>query len=174
MELFIILSKLLDYPSDELMQNIDDILAVANASQTMSKEEKDTLSQFIAWLKLHETIGLQETYVKTFDMVAEHDLHITHHLFGEERTRGPALIDLSEHYKTEGLETVEGEGELPDYIPLMLEYISVLDEMQSRLFLGEISKVLGILADNLTAAKSPYAPLLRLLEQRGHLAQIAA
>jgi len=173
MKLFTILSRLLDYPTDELMQNLDLILNTTNESTHMTAEEKKVIKAFVSWMCLHGTTGLQEQYVKTFDMVAEHDLHITHHLFGEERTRGPALIDLSEHYRHEGLELTK-KGEIPDYIPLMLEYISLLDDLQSRMFLGEIAKVLEILADNLDKVQSPYAPLLRVLEQRGRLAQVAA
>jgi nitrate reductase delta subunit len=110
--------------------------------------------------------------VQTFDMVPEHSLHLTHHLFGDDRGRGPALVDLSEHYKGMGLEMKEGE--IPDYLPLILEYVATLDEVAARLFLADAGKVLTVLAANLENAKSRYAPLLRLVEQRGHLAQTAA
>ena len=83
-------------------------------------------------------------YVQTFDMTPEHDLHLTHHLFGDDRGRGPALIDLSEHYKGMGLELEKGE--IPDYLPLILEFVSTLDEMQARVFLGDAAKVLKVLA----------------------------
>jgi nitrate reductase delta subunit len=64
-------------------------------------------------------------------------------------------------------------GELPDYLPLMLEYVATLDEMQSRVFLGDAGKVLRALAANLEKAGSPYAKLVRILENRGHLVQAA-
>ena len=115
---------------------------------------------------------LQQDYVKTFDMVPEHSLHLTHHLFGDDRGRGPALVDLSEHYKGMGLGMKEGE--LPDYLPLILEYVSILDEFAARMFLADAKKVLTVLAANLEKSGSHYAPLLRLVEHRGQLAKTAA
>ena len=60
-------------------------------------------------MQLHDLTGIQSIYVKTFDMTPEHDLHLTHHLFGDDRGRGPALIDLAEHFKAAGLEVVASE-----------------------------------------------------------------
>ncbi len=74
----------------------------------------------------------------------------------------PALIDLSEHFKSAGLEVEEGE--IPDYLPLILEYVSTLDEMQARVFLGDAAKVITVLAENLEKAESPYSRLLRIVE----------
>ncbi len=116
-------------------------------------------------------LRLQENYVNTFDMVPEHDLHLTHHLFGDDRGRGPALVDLSEHYKAAGLDVAAKE--IPDFLPLILEYVSTLDDMGARVFLGDAAKVLTVLAANLEKAESPYAKLMRIIENRGHLAQAA-
>ncbi len=105
-------------------------------------------------------------------MVPEHSLHLTHHLFGDDRGRGPALVDLGEHYKGMGMEM--RTGEIPDYLPLILEYVATLDEMGARVFLADAAKVLKVLAANLEKSDSPYAPLLRLVESRGQLARSAA
>ena len=153
------------------MENLPEILKLLKEDPDVTGQERDTLMQLVSWMQLHDLTGLQENYVQTFDMTPEHDLHLTHHLFGDDRGRGPALIDLSEHYKTSGLEMEEGE--IPDFLPLILEYVSTLDEMQARVFLGDAAKVLKVLAENLEKADSPYARLLRTVENRGHLAQAA-
>ena len=118
-----------------------------------------------------ELLELQENYVNTFDMVPEHDLHLTHHLFGDDRGRGPALVDLSEHYKAAGLDVAAKE--IPDFLPLILEYVSTLDDMGARVFLGDAAKVLTVLAANLEKGESPYTKMIRIIENRGHLAQAA-
>ncbi len=171
MIIYKLLARLLDYPSADLMQHIEDISTAIDSEQGIDIYEKVKLDEFVAWLKVHTLTGLQETYVQTFDMTPEHDLHLTHHIFGEDNDRGPALVDLSEHYKSAGLEVADKE--IPDYLPLILEYVSTLDEMQAQVFLGDAIKVIRVLAENLEKAHSPYAKLIRIVENRAHLAKAA-
>ena len=171
MIIYNIMARLLDYPDSELMENLPGIIDAINQESGIGPKEKEDLLNLISWMNLHDLTGLQSQYVQTFDMVPEHDLHLTHHLFGDDRGRGPALIDLSEYYKASGLE-VEGK-EIPDFLPLILEYVSTLDDLQARVFLGDAAKVLKVIGDNLEKAESPYARILRIIENRGHLAQAA-
>ncbi|EGV52363.1 molecular chaperone [Candidatus Endoriftia persephone str. Guaymas] len=171
MRIYNIMARLLDYPTEELMENLPAIITILKEDPEVSAQEREDLMQLISWMQLHDLIGMQADYVQTFDMTPEHDLHLTHHLFGDDRGRGPALIDLSEHFKSAGLEVEEGE--IPDYLPLILEYVSTLDEMQARVFLGDAAKVITVLAENLEKAESPYSRLLRIVEGRGHLAKAA-
>ena len=112
---------------------------------------------------------LEEEYVRTFDMVPEHSMHMTHHLIGEDKNRGPALIDLGEYYKGYGFELNAEAKELPDYLPLMLEFVSLLDAEEAKLFLSRWTKVLRQLRVNLEDGGSPYADLIQLVEQRSQL-----
>jgi nitrate reductase delta subunit len=105
-------------------------------------------------------------------MVAEHSLHLTHHLFGDDKNRGPALIDLSEYYKSFGLQ--HEESEIPDYLPLMLEFVSQLEHDEARIFLNDATKIFRVLATNLEKFQSPYAALIRVIENHGTLAKLAA
>ena len=171
MRIYKIMAQLLDYPTAELLANLQDIIVMLKEDPGVNAQERDELKQLISWMQIHNLIGMQSDYVRTFDMTPEHDLHLTHHLFGDDSGRGPALIDLSEHYKAAGLEL--DENEIPDFLPLILEYVSMLDDMQARVFLGDAVKVITVLADNLEKAKSPYARLLRIVESRGHLAKAA-
>jgi nitrate reductase delta subunit len=171
MQIFNVLSKLLGYPNDELMENLTIVIDYVQDSTSINAEEKDIILNFIAWMRVHSAIGIQQAYVETFDMIPEHDLHLTHHIFGDDKGRGPALIDLSEHFKHDGLETKDGE--IPDFLPLLLEYAATLDEMKSRVFLGDAKKIIKVIADNLDKAESPYAKLVRIVEQRSHLANAA-
>lgn len=171
MRIYTIMARLLDYPDEALMASLPEMIKLLQQDPAVSGQECEVLLGLIAWMQLHHLTGLQEAYVQTFDMTPEHDLHLTHHLFGDDRGRGPALIDLSEYYKSMGLELEKGE--IPDYLPLILEFVSTLDEMQARVFLGDAAKVLKVLAENLEKKGSPYAQLMRIVENRGSLAQAA-
>ncbi|MBF0470395.1 MAG: nitrate reductase molybdenum cofactor assembly chaperone [Gammaproteobacteria bacterium] len=165
MILYNILARLLDYPVQGLKDHMDEIrTAIANEPE-ISDEESQAIEPFLKHLAQSELMELEKAYVQTFDMVPEHSLHLTHHLFGDDRGRGPALVDLGEHYNGMGLKAKEGE--LPDYLPLILEYVSTLEEIEVQIFLADAAKVLTVIAANLEKSHSRYAPLLRLVERRG-------
>ncbi|MFV1982625.1 MAG: nitrate reductase molybdenum cofactor assembly chaperone [Thiohalomonadales bacterium] len=167
MRVFKVLSVLLDYPEVEVYQHLNDISEEVQNLTGISETERKTLFDFIYWLQSQDIIELQGLYVQTFDLTAEHSLHLTHHLFGDDRGRGPALVDLGEFYKETGW--VPDDKELPDYLPLILEFVSTQDEMAAKLFLNDAVKVVTQLATNLEQADSEYAKLLRLIEQRSNL-----
>lgn len=171
MQFYKIMARLLDYPDAELMENLDAVLQLVQGDSQVSAEERQVVTDLVAWMRSHDLTRMQQAYVDTFDMTPEHDLHLTHHLFGESRERGPAMVEISEHYKAAGLEV--SNGELPDFLPLILEYVSTLDEIQARFFLNDAAKVLTVLADNLEKVDSRYGSLIRVIEKRGYLAKAA-
>jgi nitrate reductase delta subunit len=172
MNIYTILSRLLDYPEQELLDNIRFLMKLISKKMDIPQDEKDVIIKALKWMKGKTLLELQEEYVNTFDMKPENSLHLTHHLFGDDRGRGPALVDLGEHYKDNGLEVISGE--LPDFLPLILEYVATLDETGAKFFLADASKVLSVMVKNLEESESPYAPLLRIIQSRGQLAQTAA
>jgi nitrate reductase delta subunit len=174
MRIFKVLSVLLEYPEQELIENLPEIRAVIEENTDIDAEEKTALQKFLDHLASMPLTDVQADYVNTFDRTPEHSLHLTHHLFGDEsdRNRGPALIDLSEMFKEYGVKTVTNE--LPDYLPLLLEFASYLDGNEATVFLSDVNKVLGLLADNLAKAGSPYAALISIIKSRATLTRLAA
>ena len=174
MLLYKLLSILLEYPSREICRNWDEIIAGINSLEETDKEEKAIMLDFVQWAQSLSMTKFQEEYVRTFDLTPDNALYLTHHLFEEQdRERGPTLIELCEFFKSEGLEITNGE--LPDYLPLVLEYVSTLeDKTSAKIFLKESSHVSGIIANNLEDINSPYAPLLRLVERHGRITEITA
>lgn len=162
-----VLSALLEYPNEELKAALPEIRTVLADDESIGDQERAVLEKFLQWLGESDLIELQAGYVQTFDLTPEHSLHLTHHLFGDDRGRGPALIDLTEYYKEFGLQA--DEHELPDYLPLILEFASTLEDTEAQVFLNQTVKVLTQLAANLEKADSPYAPLIRMIEQHGQL-----
>jgi nitrate reductase delta subunit len=167
-----ILSKLLDYPDDGLAGVLWEVRLRARSGEEFESHERPVIEQFVEYLESLPLTEAQAAYVMTFDMAPEHSLHLTHHLFGDDKNRGPALIDLTEFYKEYGLEL--SENELPDFLPLILEFADQLDPDEARLFLSQWSKVLRQLAANLEEAGSPYAALIRLVEDRARIVKAAA
>lgn len=167
MTLFKLLSVLLEYPNQALMQAIPELMTIIGEDATLAPAERAAIADFAAWLTDSDLTDAQARYVKTFDMTPEHALHLTHHLFGDDRNRGPALIDLGEYYKSYGLEP--GSSELPDFLPLVLEFASTLEPVEAKLFLDPFAKAIAQLGANLDAAKSPWAPLVRLVEAHARL-----
>lgn len=172
MTLYKIVSALLEYPQQELLDAMPEIQALLRDEKRLAEKERRELEHFLAYLQDDELTQRQADYVQTFDLTPEHSLHLTHHLFGDEKGRGPALIDLAEYYKEYGLEAPENE--LPDYLPMILEFSAQLEATEAHMFLSQTVKVLQQLAENLEKANSPYAPLIRIIENQGRLSNVAA
>jgi len=174
MRIYKVLSALLEYPEQELIDNLPEIRAIVEESTELDSAEKVAMLGFIDHLANTPLTEAQVDYVDTFDRIPEHSLHLTHHLFGDDsdRDRGPALIDLGEMFKDYGVKTVTNE--LPDYLPLILEFISCLDDSEATVFLSDVGKVLAILTENLNKADNRYAALLSIIESRATLTRLAA
>ncbi|MDD5366591.1 MAG: nitrate reductase molybdenum cofactor assembly chaperone [Gallionellaceae bacterium] len=170
--LYRLLSKLLDYPDADLLDALPETRARLARNPDLDPTERRVVADFIDHLEALDPTEAQAAYVLTFDLTPEHALHLTHHLFGDDKNRGPALIDLTEFYKEYGLELAANE--LPDFLPLVLEFADQLDPEEARMFLAQWTKVLKVLAGNLEKADSPYAALVRLVENRAQLVKAAA
>ncbi len=172
MSIYKIVSALLDYPDQALLDQVDEIRAAIARSPAIEAAEREALDAFLDHVAGMAPIELQASYVKTFDLAPEHSLHLTHHLFGDDndRNRGPALIDLGELYGDYGMRVAANE--LPDYLPLVLEFVATLDDGEATAFLADAHKVLTVLADNLAKAGSPYAPLVAIVKSRATLTRL--
>ncbi len=172
MQIYKMLSVLLDYPDQELIDHLPELREQTSSCIDIDDDERAGVLKVLDYLASMPLLELQAAYVQTFDMVAENSLHLTHHLFGDDKNRGPALIDLGELYKDYGVESVTNE--LPDYLPMILEFAAYLDDNEAMVFLSDASKVFTVLAQNLRTAESPYAPLLSIIENRATLTRLAA
>ncbi|MCF6251573.1 MAG: nitrate reductase molybdenum cofactor assembly chaperone [Methylococcaceae bacterium] len=173
-QIYKVISILLEYPTKDLVTHWDDMNQLINELPDLTVEDNKVLSGFILWASSLSLTKFQAEYVNNFDMTAENSLYLTYHLFDEQdRDRGPALIELTELYKSTGFEI--SDGELPDYLPLILEYVSTMDdEASAHAFLQQTSQAADIIACNLEKNESPYASLVRMVERHGHVADIAA
>lgn len=152
------LSLLLIYPNEEWQKELGTIHAyICN----ISPEEAERLTPLFNFLQKNDLITLQENYVTLFDRNNRHSLHLFEHLYGEDRERGQAMVDLLQEYQSIGLEP--HANELPDYLPLFMEFLAQLDSAKASELLGDAIHVIGYIAGNLKEAESHYALVLESL-----------
>jgi hypothetical protein len=109
-------------------------------------------------------------YVELFDRGRGTSLHLFEHVHGDSRDRGPAMIDLAQTYEQAGL--FLAEGELPDYLPVVLEYASTQPPREARAFLGEMAHILNAIFSALQQAREPLCQRAgALLDLAGEKAQ---
>ena len=154
MKTFKVLSILLSYPESEWLAHCDEMEQILYDEKLLSKSKLKGLSQLISDLKSSDLIELQEKYVAIFDRGASHSLHLFEHIHGESRDRGQAMIDLLEMYNANGLDV--GTSDLPDYLPVFLEFLSTSNIKTAAHFLGETAKVLMLIKERLAKKKLDY------------------
>lgn len=149
------LSALLSYPTEELCAAIPDITAAIEAEGLVSDEAGKHLRPLLADLATLDLYDLQERYVELFDKTRRHSLHLFEHIHGESRDRGQAMVDLAEHYRRGGL--VVAANELPDFIPLFLEFLSARPFEEARGLLNETAHIFSLLEERLAKRNAGYA-----------------
>ncbi|MBV8911446.1 MAG: nitrate reductase molybdenum cofactor assembly chaperone, partial [Acetobacteraceae bacterium] len=124
--------------------------------------ERDAVLRFCNQLGASELMQAQGEYVALFDAAPSLSLYLFGHVHGDRRERGQAMADLVEDYRRVGLEPAGDE--LPDFLPLFLEYASLHPPEQSRALLGEIAEIVALLAGRLEKRGTAYAAVLRAIE----------
>lgn len=156
-----VLGTLLTYPSADVVKALPEFQAILKKETWLPDESLKALDHLVDWMNGQDLLDLQEEFVALFDRTPSLCLHLFEHVHGDSRDRGQALVDLSEVYKDAGL--LINTEEMPDFLPLFLEYLSVIDAENSRQNLGEIANVLGVLAGRLKNRQSPYAAVFEAL-----------
>lgn len=151
-----ILSILLSYPRQYWLDHVDQLHDAIRKEAT--PEQAAALNPFFSHLRDHDEISLQEIYVNTFDRSRNHSLHLFEHLHGEDRARGQAMVDLLAEYQARGLEP--DNNELPDYLPLFLEFLSTIELEQAQNFMTDAVHVINYIAKNLHKNQSVYAEVM--------------
>ncbi len=156
-----IISLLLSYPTKELCDELPAIItALDDASLTApQKATLVKLAQNIGSLDLYEA---QERYVYLFDRTRVLSLHLFEHVHGESRERGQAMVDLKEMYEAQGYDI--GAKELPDHLPMFLEFLSTQPIDEARELLGQITHILSAMRERLRKRKSIYSGVFAVLE----------
>jgi nitrate reductase delta subunit len=158
---FKMFSALLSYPTSEMRAALDEMAGLIERSPLIAPAERPGLLALIASLGEGDLLDAEERYCELFDRGRALSLHLFEHLHGESRDRGTAMVELKQLYRAAGFDLVGNE--LPDYLPVVLEYLSCRELPEARDMLVDCAHILRVIARALIARQSDYAAVLQAL-----------
>lgn len=163
------LAHLLSYPGAELRAVVPELQQVLANEGAVSDQRLLGLNKLLGTLVNQDPFAVEEAYVELFDRGRSTSLHLFEHVHGDSRDRGPAMIDLIKTYEQAGLMLDPNKvgGELPDYLPVVLEFVSTLTAAQMRDFIAEIAHILNAVHTALVKRQSLYAHVLATVLEIG-------
>lgn len=161
MRTFKVLSALLTYPDETLIRAAPEFAGVLEAEGLVPAAQRRALDHLIGEISATDVYDLQERYGQLFDRSKTLALYLFEHVHGESRDRGQAMVDLMSTYEKAGL--VIETNELPDYLPLFLEFLSVRPVEEARALLADAAHILAALAERLGRRQSSYKAVLDAL-----------
>lgn len=165
-----VLARLLQYPDAAIRGHLPEMRAALHGARTIGRQRLAELDALMDSQLAQSDIDAEADYVQLFDCGRATSLHLFEHVHGDSRERGPAMIDLAQTYEAAGL--FLAEGELPDYLPVMLEYASTQPPAQARALLSEVAHILNAIFSALEKRESRHASVLgALLEISGEAAR---
>jgi len=155
------LGLMLNYPGEDQRQMMPAVLEAVAAERRIPAPVSRALTRLGERLAQADLYELQEDYVQVFDRTRTLSLNLYEHVHGESRDRGQAMANLIELYRQHGLELAAKE--LPDHLPVFLDFLSVLPDDQAASLLGEAAHVLEALGERLHKRASPYRAIFGAL-----------
>lgn len=160
-----VISVLLHFPDTDLWANLERLGAALE--NTAPGGLRDGLMDIVSRMREKTLLDLQEVYTEAFDLKPSATLNMTWHRHGDNDKRADALVRLQRVYASAGFECTTGD--LPDYLPLMLEFLA--DAPEDRVpadAAGHVWEAMGNVADlaaRVREAAPVYADLLTLLDR---------
>ena len=168
-----VLAALLGYPDAQMRSHLREMRELLRDEHALSDSRLSELDALMAALERADPLQAESDYVELFDRGRGTSLHLFEHVHGDSRERGPAMIDLGQTYESAGM--VLTEGELPDYLPAVLEFVSTQPVREAKAFLGEMSHIFNAIFGALQHRESAHASVLgALIELAGERAQAVA
>lgn len=161
MIVFRALSALLSYPTEAMRQALPEIADAIGDASIVTPAEQHGLLDLVDELGRGDLLAAEERYVDLFDRGRALSLNLFEHLHGESRDRGEAMVELKQIYERAGFEL--SANELPDYLPVVLEYLSCRDLDEAREMLADCAGILTTIGRSLVARRSRYAAVLQAL-----------
>jgi nitrate reductase molybdenum cofactor assembly chaperone NarJ/NarW len=158
---FKVLSALLTYPTAELQASADALRAMLDLDAIVPPTLRNRLDILIDEIAGGDLYDLQERYTLLFDRTRSLSLYLFEHVHGESRDRGQAMVDLAAMYEQHGL-ALAGH-ELPDFIPLFLEFLATVPQREAYDLLSQPAHILAALAERLRKRRSSYESVFRAL-----------
>ncbi|MFS2059862.1 nitrate reductase molybdenum cofactor assembly chaperone [Kosakonia cowanii] len=157
----LVISRLLEYPDAALWQHQQELFDALASGDNLSKADAQQVGIFLRDLTSQDLLDAQATYSEMFDRGRATSLLLFEHVHGESRDRGQAMVDLLAQYERHGLQL--DSRELPDHLPLYLEYLAQLPAAEAIGGLQDIAPILALLQARLQQRESHYASLFDAL-----------
>jgi nitrate reductase delta subunit len=156
-----VLSALLTYPTPELLAAAGELKAVLRAEKVLTGGHLDAVESLIDDIAGRDLYDAQERYILLFDRTRSLSLHLFEHVHGESRDRGQAMVDLIQVYEEGGFRPVSDE--LPDFLPMFLEYAATRPAAEAVELVGQPGHVFAALRERLAKRGSPYEAVFSAL-----------
>lgn len=155
------LAVLLSYPTAEVAALVPSAMAALAVGGIVPMALVRGLAPLARELEQDDLYDAQARYVDLFDRTRSLSLQLYEHIHGESRDRGQAMVELNKLYASRGV--LLSAHELPDHLPVFLEFLSLLQANEAAALLGEAAHVLTALRDRLKKRRSPYAAVFAAL-----------
>lgn len=149
-----VLSALLSYPTAELAAAGPELKSILRAEGLVTGKLLSRVAHLIDDIAGRDIFDAQERYVLLFDRTRSLSLHLFEHVHGESRDRGQAMVDLLALYEDAGYAATASE--LPDFLPMFLEFASTREPAEAIELIGQPGHVLAALRERLVKRQSPY------------------
>ena len=143
----------LGYPEREILATSGLLRAALAESAPRAAEN---FEQLLVFWESSDPAAIQTHYVDVFDLSRKHSLYLSYWTDGDTRRRGEVLAAFKQRYRRSGF-LVDTRGELPDYLPMVLEYAAIVDPVDGTALLQEYRSSVELLRLALTELGTPYA-----------------
>ena len=165
-----VLARLLAYPDAELRSQLPDLRQALLTDNVVKGARLAELNALMSRLAGGDALEKEADYVQIFDRGRATSLHLFEHVHGDSRERGPAMIDLAQTYEKAGL--FLGPDEMPDYLPVVLEFVSTQPPVEARAFLGEMAHIFNAIFSALDKFDSVIGALLEIAGETAHAVKV--
>ena len=159
------LGIMLCYPEKDWCSNVGRLIDTIHAEKIIASDDALLLQNFANMFASADIMDLQEQYVELFDRSKSLSLHLFEHVHGDSRDRGQAMVDLTNTYQVNGFDILPGE--LPDFLPLFLEFLSLVPRQKAIEMLSEASHIYAAIAARLQQRESVYSSIFEILARLG-------
>lgn len=156
MQILKIIALLIEYPDETLWENRDEALSLI-------EQDAPALLPFAQQHLGALLLDKQAQWCEVFERGRATSLLLFEHVHAESRDRGQAMVDLMGQYEKAGLQL--DCRELPDYLPLYLEYLSIVSDAEAREGLQNVAPILALIGGRLKQRDIPHYQLFDALLQ---------
>ena len=158
-----ILSLLMTYPNEEIYNFLPQVNSSLKEENLLDTETIGGIEAFVDFFVSKPLTFWQEFYVQLFDYSRSVSLYLFEHVHGDSKDRGQAMVDLIDLYNENGLNI--NRPELPDYLPVFLEFLAMQTQSKAMDYLSEIIDIVGFIHKKLEDKDNPYKYLLSAIIQ---------